>query len=526
MRGGGWLPRMLRVLAVSMLLPVVSSSWAGLPCLVGDDGIPLRWAEMPITYNLGRGPLAVLPSRTIDEEEGADLLETATRFWEEIPTASVQFTPGAPLPSVGAPTAYLDRIGLCGDGVSPVIFDPFGSVTDAALGEGASEFILGFTIHDCGTLSAPRIVESTVVINGGASGALGPNGTDGLVGVIVHELGHVLNLCHSELNAEVANDGDAANDAFLPVMFAFRSGDDPAGDPTPRFDDWSMLSMLYPTPELYSELGTISGHVLAGEPGRPVSGAPVIVRRVADPLVTAQWTTSGWLRVEQLGSLLVPTTGVIAAIDGSYQASGLPEGAYTIEVASVRPGEREFYSGALESGNPRSDPAGLVVPIDMQPGLLRTDVDITLNRSVDSPLSGTEWDVEWRGRLKGAGRIPPDLLPSGALEFLPTGSYRIAPLFELSGDWSPRGKRKARCRLDTAAIRALLGGDGEMQFTRLGGRSRANRRLTRIRGRIVIRGRIGPPPVERFSLRLDYKGRRARVSRPPGRVPIVSAPTG
>ena len=69
--------------------------------------------------------------------------------------------------------------------------------------------------------------------------------------VLTHELGHFLNLCHTQLNADLADDGDPANDAYLPIMFPFRSDDDLESDPVLRFDDATMLSMLYPAPGFF-----------------------------------------------------------------------------------------------------------------------------------------------------------------------------------------------------------------------------------------------------------------------------------
>jgi hypothetical protein len=467
--------------------------------------------------------LVAIPGRVIGGEDGAELVESAAEAWEAVSTAQVEFAAGAPLPVDVEALNYLAFVARCGDGLSPVIFDPFGSIVDAAFGTGASEFVLGFTVHDCGYEPPPRMTESSVVINGAALASLEADPRPALLGVIVHEFGHVLNLCHSHLHAEFADDGIPANDAFLPVMFPFRSGDDLGADPTPRFDDRAMLSMLYPAPDFFATTGTISGHVLSGDQGRPVSGTAVVVRSTADPLGTAQWTTSGWLRLEGVADLWVPVADVIVAIDGSYQASGLPPGSYTVEVEGGISGESvEFYSGLTEGGDPAIDPPDVAMPIDVRPGSVRTDVTIELDRHVQSLFAETEWDVRWRGGVSAAGghaRLPRDALPPGQLEFLSTGTYRVTPLFALGGLWTPRGKRKFRHRIDRDAIQMLF--DPTVEIARVSGHGRANRALRRIRGTIVARGRAAFPFRGRVTVRLRYRGRRNLAAREPGRLPLL-----
>jgi hypothetical protein len=459
----------------------------------------------------------------IGGEEAAELVESAAEAWEAVSTAQVEFAAGAQLPVDVEAADYLAFVARCGDGLSPVIFDPFGSIVDDAFGAGASEFVLGFAVHDCGDEYAPRMAESSVVINGWALASLEAEPRPALLGVIVHEFGHVLNLCHSHLHAEFADDGVAGNDAFLPVMFPFRSSDDLGADPTPRFDDRAMLSMLYPAPDFFSATGTISGHVVSGDQGRPVSGTAVVVRSTSDPLGAAQWTTSGWLRLEGAADLWVPVDDTIVAIDGSYQASGLPPGSYTVEVEGGISGESvEFYSGLAEGGDPAIDPPHVATPIDVTPGSVRTDVTIELDRHVQSLFAETEWDVRWRGGVSAAGgraRLPRDALPPGRLEFLSTGTYRVTPLFALGGLWAPRGKRTFRHRIDRDTIQTLF--DPTVEITRVKGRGRANRGLRKIRGKIVARGRAVFPFRGRVTVRLKYRGRRNRTARTPGRLPLL-----
>src|SRR5262249_14570537 len=160
--------------------------------------------------------------------------------------------------------------------------------------------------------------------------------------------------------------------------------------------------------------------VLSGAQAAPVSGATLVVRNLADPLATAEWTSSGWLKIEGTGDLRAPVGDIVRAIDGSYQTSGLPPGSYSVEVEGGLGGEPgEFYSGAQESGDPVTDPADLSAPVDVGVGTMRTDITIRLAERVRSLLGETDWDVAWRGRVTVRGRsrrLPSDTLPAGRLE--------------------------------------------------------------------------------------------------------------
>jgi hypothetical protein len=515
---------------VVVLLCGPAPAEGGIPCLVDAAGMPLRGGPMPIVYHPDPGPLVTSAEGPIGRDEGAELLRAAAAAWEGVPTADVRFVAGAAIPVDVGPGNYGDFLGRCGDGMSPIIFDPTGEIIDAVMGVGAAEVVLGFTVHDCGTETAPGIPEATIVVNGSAVQDLDAAGARRVLrGILVHELGHVLNLCHSHLNAELADDGNPDNDVYLPVMFPFHSDDGAEIAPAPRFDDAAMVSMLYPAPDFYGSAGTIAGHVLAASASRPVSGAVVTVRSVREPLAGAAWTTSGWLRLEATNGVLVESSDVIPAIDGSYQVSGLPAGSYTVEVdGGVGGAPTEFYSGAAEGSDPRRDPPGLAEPVDVAAGEMSVGVTVELDRRLDSALGETEWDVAWRGRATIAGvnvAVDTDELPAGVIEFLSTGRYRVTPATELSGAWQPSSRRTFRHQLPVGAMQALLDPNGGvLHIASVHGQGRASRRYSRIRGRIVTRG-VFVFPRSRFKLRLSYTGTRRRGVRSPGRVPIVGPPS-
>jgi hypothetical protein len=504
------------LLAALLAAVAVAPARAGLPCLVDGGGTPLRW-RMPVTYHLDGSATAV---------DGATLVAAATAAWTAVDTASVSFAAGPPSPAVIDAGNAADVVARCGDGRSPIVFDPTGALTDALLGEGASQVVLGVTFHDCGADAAPDITEASVVINGAVFGFDGAAARATQVQVLAHELGHVLNLCHSRLHGEFVDDGDAADDAFVPLMFPSHSEDTAVPDPSPRFDDRAMLAALYPAPGLAAGHGSLGGHVLAGAAGIPVSGAPVVVRRLDDPLATAQWTTSGWVRLEGGGDVGVPVGDVVPAIDGSWQAPALPPGEYTVEVgAGVAGVPGEFFSGERESGDPLADPPDLAVPVAATAGVDRTDVTVRLAERVHSALGETDWDIAWRGRIVARGqsrRLPPDFLPPGRLQLRSTGAYLVTPVAALGGRWRAHGRRGARFDVDAVALESLFAGGGTpFTIRRAGGRGDADARLHRIHGAIVLRARLLVSPYVAFRLVLGYRGTRHDAPSAPGRVPLV-----
>jgi hypothetical protein len=481
---------------------------------------------MPVTYNLDLGDLGPLGA-----EEVREIVREATQVWADVPSASVGFAAGRELAEDVGRLNYWRYFAVCGDGLSPLILDSDGSITDRLFGVGASEVILGFTSPDCDS-SGTTIGESSVVLNGAQ--LPGDTARESAIAVLVHELGHVLNLCHSRLNAHVAENGDPLDDVYLPTMFPFLSSDDPGGAATLALDDRAMLSLIYPGTDFFATTGTISGHVVSGERKRPVSGTEIVVRSTIDPLATAEWTTSGLLPVELVEGIRFATRTADGSVDGAYQASGLPPGSYTVEVSGGLHGESpEYYSGPDESGDRLRDPPYAKTSVDVAAGDVRK-ATIELDQQVDSPFGDTAWEVTWSGRASVPGdrvRLPDGILPAGLLDLLSTGGYAFELLPELNGEWLPRRKRRfvqyfAYPEFVESLMLSLFR-DGTVRMDRIQGKGRVNRKGTRIRGRIVARGKLLSRPRQPLTVRLKYTGRPAEQAiftpsaLPPLAIPVM-----
>jgi hypothetical protein len=370
-------------LLIGMMLSTGSARAAG-PLLVTSGGTPYRWSG-PVPYNPDRGSLGVLTNAQATSDVAADFA-----VWEAVPTASVTFRNAGALPvdvdaTCPSPTCWSNYLNVCGDSISPIIFDVDGSITDDVLGTGANNSILGFAGPDCG--SGGTITEGSAVLNGRFLDGISTSGNREMSrasfnGVFVHEFGHYIDLDHSQMNLVEAFDGTSADDAAIATMFPILFNG--VQQATLSLDDEVSVSMLYPEASFASSRGTVTGLVTRAD-GSAFQGAYVIARKVGDPRLTAVGVASG---ARYTGS------SSTAALRGLYEIPGLPAGDYTIEVEEIEasftggssvgpldppatlPGPAEFWNGSGESG--ADDPAASQV-IAVGAAMRVDGLDIVLN---------------------------------------------------------------------------------------------------------------------------------------------------
>ena len=333
---------------------------------MNGNGDPLVWGVNPIPFNPDRGTLG-----TLDNAAAVQAVLDDFGVWAAVPTANISFTNAGALPVDVTVANYLSYLGVCGDGLSPIIFDTDGSITDDAFGPGASNDILGFASPECGSFVPPQIAEGVAVLNGKwIDGVDSPSNPEiplaDFKGVFVHEFGHYVNLDHSQINLVEGFDDDPSNDDAVATMFPFLA----TGTSTPHLDDQVAVSTLYPAASFASGFGTITGTIFRADGVTPFQGAYVIARQVGDPRLTAVGYASG-------ARYFPSNTGgpPAPALRGLYEIPGLPAGSYTVEIEPVShfftdgssvgpldppaalPGLPEFYNGANEAGtNPPDDP--------------------------------------------------------------------------------------------------------------------------------------------------------------------------
>lgn len=379
------------VLALLLGLPLARPGSAAGPLFVNDAGTPLVWAQRPVPWSSDPGPLGLLDSAAAHQ-----LVVDGFDVWASVPRAAITFADAGAVPEdVTAANVGL-YVGVCDDGLSPIVFDHDGAITDALFGAGASNSILGFAGPECGEFTPPVIEEASAVLNGKFIDGVASSGNpevslDTFAGVMIHELGHYVNLDHSQINLLEAFDGSTINDDAIATMFPFVLGG--AETATLTRDDEVSLAMLYPAPEFAAETAAVTGIIRRGDTDAPFGGAFVIARNVDDPRRDAVGWVSGARFVQ--GSL---DPGA-AALIGAYELRGLTsEASYTIEVEAVSPffsggssvgpisppvplpGPAEFWSGDLEAGtSPPDDPTAPGETIAVGAGGVAANVDIVLN---------------------------------------------------------------------------------------------------------------------------------------------------
>ncbi len=367
----------------------VTAQAAG-PLLVNGAGTPLKWAANPLPFNPDRGPLGMLDNATAVASVTANFA-----VWAAVPTATLTFTnAGALLVDVTADN-FTSFLGVCGDGLSPIIFDADGTITDAVFGTGASRNVLGFAGPECSDDTLAVISEGVAVLNGKfIDGIDRPRSNPEISlsdfnAVFIHEFGHYVNLDHSQVGLQEAFDDDPSNDDPIATMFPILVNGAQAS--TLNLDDEVSVSTLYPEPAFATSFGTITGSIFLAD-GSLFQGAYVTARKLSDPRLSAVGVASGARYAPRLPGGPPP-----AALQGLYEIPGLPPGDYTVDIEAIEPqftggssvgpvdppvplpGPPEFWNGVNESNaNPPDNPTD-ALPVAVAAGGTQSGIDVIIN---------------------------------------------------------------------------------------------------------------------------------------------------
>lgn len=215
-----------------------------------------------------------------------------------------------------------------------------------------------------------------------------------VMGIFVHELGHLLGLAHTSVNQGAYIEGDDELARYIPTMFSLPiiNADDPFMVSLSP-DDIAGISVLYPSETFSQGAATIKGKILKSG-GSPMMHVNVIARNQEDPLCEAYSFLSGRLcKHTAIGEVCIDDNQ-IATDNSEYVISGLPSGSYTLEVEEVADdnlaltlapglvdpfifGDAEFWN----EGDAANEPNTLSSTITLAAGETRENVDIVLNRS-------------------------------------------------------------------------------------------------------------------------------------------------
>ncbi len=289
-----------------------------------------------------------------------------------------------------------------------VLYDTDGSILENLFGV-SKESVLGISFPEI-VDGNNKIIEATTVINGWNVWDTDNAGLK-IAGVFTHEIGHALNLSHSQTNGhmgyksnpstpyfpgvagcdvEAIHAHDTGNFYAAPVnradpeiietMYPFigHHGAGAVAQSTVNIsDDRVAISNLYPTQAYLSQFGSIEGTLRLKDGSTEYSGINIIARNIADPLFDAVSTQSGNLTQGKVGP------------DGYFKINGLTPGeSYVLYTEEITSGSyptdttkilsaAEYWNDS-EGSNPISDDPCDATPIVAEAGQTK-QADLVFN---------------------------------------------------------------------------------------------------------------------------------------------------
>jgi hypothetical protein len=134
----------LLVFSLGIVSPLIAGGPLHIFPLPGDI---LKWdARTPVNFTIDQGPLG---TRFDSPDQAAQFVRDAAQAWTDVPSATVSFRDNGFLPMDITVDNYESFFGFGQPNElerpeNPIIFDNDGQITDDLLGQGSSNFVLGF----------------------------------------------------------------------------------------------------------------------------------------------------------------------------------------------------------------------------------------------------------------------------------------------------------------------------------------------------------------------------------------------
>jgi hypothetical protein len=348
------------------VLGVQGLAFAGGPFvvdMVNRTGVAQRWAGDTLTWCADGGKL----SGSVENAEAKQWISDALNKWTGASLANASNQGVATtliktqMDSSCQPgdidiTNYGDYV-YTTDGPSIVIFDDTGDIIADLMTEQNRENVVGLSQPIASDASGLHITKGVAIFNGllldnGVLASTQSASADLFKATILHELGHLLNLDHSQVNFDVAKacvrNGVCENSHVIPTMYPELLT--PMQGAYLNRDDKVTISWIYPSDAFESDFCTITGEIFDAE-GKPLKGVNVIAKSALGgtaPLVDARSFVSGVLKPVCYG-------------DSRYYLRGLKPGVpYKVEYEQIG----SEFTGASDfeplDDPPRGFPAGMI----------------------------------------------------------------------------------------------------------------------------------------------------------------------
>lgn len=440
-------PIILRNLGVLTVVAALACAavFAGGPLYLHDPATktPYAWPDgyAPVFTDLGL--LGQLTNARADT-----MVQFSVDQWNAVPTSSFSGAIEGDFTAIGLPditASNLDLvIGTYNGGGVHVVYDADGSIITSIFGSPYG--VLGVTIIEYVSDASPAILEATIILNG-FSVPEPPTDEDlaaqQFAGISTHELGHAINLAHTQTNGQIffffdpwtgptgcatPYAGYPSSDDFetmYPLVNLYQTAI--AQSTVDILDDTAAVSDLYPAAGWPNSYASITGTIYEPERAnsqqrRQVTGANVIARNVANPWRDAISGVSGGL------------TQGLAGPDGTYAFHGLTPGAnyvvydeailvgaFSTPHSTVLPGPEEYWNGAQESGNGKTDARcawTTIAPVAGSP----TIADVTFNKVKGAPVfTPIELPTSTITELSGDGQAAVGAWDGGIFRWTPAG---------------------------------------------------------------------------------------------------------
>ncbi|PIR16748.1 MAG: hypothetical protein COV46_07060 [Deltaproteobacteria bacterium CG11_big_fil_rev_8_21_14_0_20_49_13] len=316
-----------------------TSAHAGGPFFVTNDGVPLKWSDDTLKWITDGGDL----NANVTSLKAAEWIGGLFGIWggssladqngAAIDVADIDFEFAGTLPEDVNETNYIDIINDH-RGEAVIVFDETGAIIDLELGEKASSYVVGFASPF--SVGKDEFAGGIIVLNGLFIDGNKSNGVevseDEFRAAILHEIGHLLNLDHTQANIEAVKrvrDGDDSLIDEIPTMYPILFSKEQL---VLHVDDVVSLAERYPAQGYLDSFCRVEG-ALEDTDGKGFQGADVVARAI-DPLY--QW--------EDIRTIVSGVMYPKGTKNGSYVLGGLVPGREYI--VGYRGIDRSFTGGS------------------------------------------------------------------------------------------------------------------------------------------------------------------------------------